>query len=50
MDPETRLEAKGITKRYRRRVILSDVDLTVRAGQIAAVVGANGSGKGWGGR
>jgi ABC-type multidrug transport system ATPase subunit len=40
-----RLEAKGISKRYRRRAVLSDVDLTVRAGQIAAVVGANGSGK-----
>ncbi|HEX6684757.1 MAG TPA: ATP-binding cassette domain-containing protein [Candidatus Limnocylindrales bacterium] len=40
-----RLEARGITKRYRRRQILSNVDLTVRAGQIAAVVGANGSGK-----
>jgi len=40
-----RLEAKGISKRYRRRVVLSDVDLMVRAGQIAAVVGANGSGK-----
>jgi ABC-2 type transport system ATP-binding protein len=40
-----RLEAKGISKRYRRRGVLSDVDLTVRAGQIAAVVGANGCGK-----
>lgn len=40
-----RLDARGITKRYRRRPVLSGVDLTVRAGQIAAVVGANGSGK-----
>nr|MDT0658556.1 ATP-binding cassette domain-containing protein [Micromonospora sp. DSM 115978] len=40
-----RLAARGITKRYRRRSVLRDVDLTVRAGQIAAVVGANGSGK-----
>jgi ABC-2 type transport system ATP-binding protein len=44
-DGAIRLEAKGITKRFRRRRVLSDVDLTVRAGQIAAVVGANGSGK-----
>ncbi|MEV4754993.1 ATP-binding cassette domain-containing protein [Micromonospora sp. NPDC049559] len=40
-----RLEARGISKRYRRQRVLDRVDLTVRAGQIAAVVGANGSGK-----
>ncbi|GIG91889.1 ABC transporter ATP-binding protein [Plantactinospora endophytica] len=40
-----RLDVRGITKRYRRRTVLSDVDLTVRAGEIAAVVGANGAGK-----
>ncbi|HEY3501205.1 MAG TPA: ATP-binding cassette domain-containing protein [Actinocatenispora sp.] len=40
-----RLEVRGITKRYRRRQVLAGVDLTVRAGQVAAVVGANGSGK-----
>jgi ABC-type multidrug transport system ATPase subunit len=45
MPGPVRLEAKGISKRYGRRRVLSDVDLTVRAGQIAAVVGANGCGK-----
>lgn len=40
-----RLDARGITKRYRRQPVLTGVDLTVRAGQIAAVVGANGCGK-----
>lgn len=40
-----RLSARGVGKRYRRRWVLKDVDLTVRAGQAAAVVGANGSGK-----
>ena len=39
------LEARGITKSYRRRPVLRGVDLTVRAGEVAAVVGANGSGK-----
>ncbi|MEU7973301.1 ATP-binding cassette domain-containing protein [Micromonospora sp. NPDC049089] len=40
-----RLHAAGITKRYGRRTVLRDATLTVRAGQIAAVVGANGCGK-----
>jgi ABC-type multidrug transport system ATPase subunit len=40
-----RLQASGITKRFGRRTVLQDVDLTVRAGQIAAIVGANGCGK-----
>lgn len=40
-----RLDARGIWKRYRGKRVLRGVDLTVRAGQIAAVVGANGCGK-----
>jgi ABC-2 type transport system ATP-binding protein len=40
-----RLDVRGVTKRYRRQPVLAGVDLTVRAGQIAAVVGANGCGK-----
>lgn len=40
-----RLRAEGISKRYGRRPVLRDVNLTVRAGQIAAIVGANGCGK-----
>jgi ABC-type multidrug transport system ATPase subunit len=42
---EVRLAARGITKRYRRRPVLTDVHLTVRAGEVAAIVGANGCGK-----
>jgi ABC-type multidrug transport system ATPase subunit len=40
-----RLHAEGISKRYGRRRVLQDVGLTVRAGQVAAIVGANGAGK-----
>ncbi|GAA2353626.1 ATP-binding cassette domain-containing protein [Dactylosporangium salmoneum] len=40
-----RLQARGIAKRYGRRSVLNGVDLTVHAGQVAAVVGANGTGK-----
>jgi ABC-type multidrug transport system ATPase subunit len=40
-----RLQAEGIHKRYGRRQVLRDISLTVRSGQIAALVGANGSGK-----
>jgi ABC-2 type transport system ATP-binding protein len=40
-----RLQARGICKRFGRRQVLHDVNLTVRGGEVAAVVGANGSGK-----
>lgn len=39
------LELSGVTKRFRRRAVLRGVHLSVRAGQVAAIVGANGSGK-----
>ena len=42
---EVRLAATGITKRYGRRTVLDGVDLTVRAGEVVAVVGSNGCGK-----
>ena len=43
MDPV--LEARGIGKRFPGVVALSDVDITLRAGQVHALVGENGAGK-----
>lgn len=39
------LRLAGVGKRYRRRAVFSGVDLTVRGGEVAAIVGANGCGK-----
>ena len=39
------LEMRGITKRFGPVTALHDVDLTVRAGEIHAIVGENGAGK-----
>jgi ABC-type multidrug transport system ATPase subunit len=39
------LRLRDVGKRYGRRQILRDVNLSVRGGEIAAVVGQNGSGK-----
>ncbi|MFF7334998.1 ATP-binding cassette domain-containing protein [Streptomyces sp. NPDC008150] len=39
------VEIRGLTKRFGRATVLSDVDLTIAPGEIHALVGQNGSGK-----
>ncbi|SDT49145.1 ATP-binding cassette domain-containing protein [Actinoplanes derwentensis] len=39
------LRLSGVGKRYRSRTVFSGVDLAVRGGEVAAIVGANGCGK-----
>jgi ABC-type multidrug transport system ATPase subunit len=39
------LDARGVTKRYRRAAVLEGVDLSVEPGEVVAVVGENGAGK-----
>jgi ABC-type sugar transport system ATPase subunit len=39
------LVARGVTKRYDARAVLSEADLTVSRGEVHALVGPNGSGK-----
>ncbi len=39
------LAVRGLSKRYRKRVVLADFDLTVEAGEAVALIGANGAGK-----
>ncbi|MEU3885199.1 ABC transporter ATP-binding protein [Streptomyces sp. NPDC029041] len=42
---DVRLHAQGIVKSYGRRRVLNGVDLVVRVGEVAAIVGSNGAGK-----
>src|SRR5690606_3428089 len=40
-----RLEVRGLTKSYRRRVVLRSLDMSVHAGDAVALIGRNGAGK-----
>jgi lipopolysaccharide export system ATP-binding protein len=45
-EPETSiLKAEGLMKRYRKRVVVSDVSLTVESGEVVGLLGPNGAGK-----
>jgi lipopolysaccharide export system ATP-binding protein len=39
------LTARGLTKVYRKRAVVDDVDLTLRQGEIVGLLGPNGAGK-----
>src|SRR3979411_1244733 len=39
------LEARGLRKQYRKRVVVSDVSLTVQSGEVVGLLGPNGAGK-----
>jgi len=41
----SQLLARGLTKIYRKRAVVDDVDLTLRQGEIVGLLGPNGAGK-----
>lgn len=43
--PALVLEARGLTKRYKRREVVKNVSLQVRQGEIVGLLGPNGAGK-----
>lgn len=45
MDGQPLLQAREISKRYGRKVVLEDADLVVRGGEAVALIGENGAGK-----
>jgi len=42
---QSRLSGEGLTKIYRHRKVVNEVDLTVRQGEIVGLLGPNGAGK-----
>ncbi|MGN0775483.1 MAG: ATP-binding cassette domain-containing protein, partial [Candidatus Ventricola sp.] len=40
-----RLEVRGIKKAFGQNVVLKGIDLSVRAGEVIALIGGNGAGK-----
>ncbi len=44
-DGESRMRAEGLTKVYRRRKVVNEVDISVNQGEIVGLLGPNGAGK-----
>ncbi len=44
-DPGVELVASGVSKKYKRRLVVDDVSLAVRQGEIVGLLGPNGAGK-----
>jgi lipopolysaccharide export system ATP-binding protein len=45
LDEPSRLYARGLTKVYRKRAVVKDVDISVEQGEIVGLLGPNGAGK-----
>ena len=41
----SRLEALGVTKRFRLREVVKDLSLSIESGQVVGLLGPNGAGK-----
>ena len=41
----SRLEARGIAKRYRRRAVVKGLSLSIESGEVVGLLGPNGAGK-----
>ena len=39
------IDARGLTKRYKRTVAVDNIDLQIPAGKIVGLIGPNGAGK-----
>ena len=45
LENDTGLQVTGLRKSYRKRIIIHDISLELRRGEVVALLGPNGSGK-----
>ena len=45
LEPETGLMVAGLRKSFKKRIVIHDVSLELRRGEVVALLGPNGSGK-----